>query len=416
MIGTVHPHCQILRQSARSCWPFALLALSACGGDSASPMEQEVALLTLTVPPAPMQTRAIDVTNVSVEVAINGASAIEAQRSEDGSWSVPRLRRADYDQAANQTVIVWSERVGGVSLLLAEFGGTFSLGDSTAVDAAIVDPVGTYISEGASRFDVDSDGFSNLAERTAIPPSDPFLQSSVPAAPLPQMVNVPTGCFDLGSPDTELQRDVDEGPQRTLCLNAFRIGKYEVTFAQYDVFADATGRERPNDSGWGRGNFPVINVSWSEATAYATWLSAETGQDYRLPNEAEWEYAARAGTTTAFHTGATITTDDANFDGSFTYNGSAVGTYRGQTTVVGSFVANAFGLHDVHGNVWEWTCSAFQIRYTGAEQQCDSDPANVRVLRGGSWFLGPQNMRSANRGDFSADDDGFDRGFRLLLQ
>lgn len=242
--------------------------------------------------------------------------------------------------------------------------------------------------------------------------------------PVPEMVNIPAGCFDMGSPDDEPERDTNEGPQFNVCISAFRMGRYEVTFEQYDAYASATGNALPEDDvdGWGRGNRPVINVQPIEAEAYAAWLATVTGQQYRLPTEAEWEYAARAGTNTPFHTGQTITTDQANFDGRSTYNGSATGILRLQTVPVGSLnTPNAFGLHDMHGNVGEFTCSSYggEGSFTGTEQFCATDNSGLRRWRGGSWAQPPVRARSADR---SSGGIYYDRhgsilnaiGFRLV--
>ncbi len=229
----------------------------------------------------------------------------------------------------------------------------------------------------------------------------------------PVMVSIPEGCFEMGSPAEEPER-FDNERQHRVCVEPFMLSRYEITFAEYDAFAEATKRDKPDDAGWGRGRRPVIYVSWEDATAYAAWLSQQTGETYRLPTEAEWEYAARSGTTTPFHTGEQITTDQANFDGNFTYNGSAKGEFREQTVEVGSFPANGFGLYDAHGNVWEWTCSAYDPEYQGGEQKCaDADAGERRVLRGGSWLNNPGRLRSAYR---DSDEPTFrlnDVGFRL---
>ncbi|VFM94999.1 MAG: PEGA domain-containing protein [Candidatus Kentron sp. G] len=160
----------------------------------------------------------------------------------------------------------------------------------------------------------------------------------------PEMVSIPGGCFQMGSPTSEKKRDGDERQHR-VCVEGFALGKYEVTFAEYDRFARATGRNLPSDSGWGRGRRPVIRVSWHDATAYAEWLSRETGKQYRLPTEAEWEYAARAGTTTAFSTGRCIHTNQANYNGNVDYAGcgAKTGVDRGKTVPVGSLPANPWG-------------------------------------------------------------------------
>ena len=194
----------------------------------------------------------------------------------------------------------------------------------------------------------------------------------------PEVVRIKGGCFRMGSPESEPGRDDDER-RHEVCVGGFSIGKHEVTFAEYDRFAEATGRSRPDDRGWGREDRPVINVSWDDATEYARWLSEETGERYRLPTEAEWEYAARAGTETAYPWGDRVGHNKANCDGC----GSRWDDK--QTAPVGSFEANAWGLHDTVGNVWEWTCSVYDGGYGGAERRCATGSAGRLVLRGGSW-------------------------------
>ena len=212
----------------------------------------------------------------------------------------------------------------------------------------------------------------------------------------PQMVVLPTGRFRMGSPSGETGRDSDEGPVRTVTIGKrIAMGRYEVTFAEYDRFVAATSGRRPNDLGWGRGSRPVIRVSQEDAKAYAIWLSAQTGKTYRLPTEAEWEYAARAGTTTTYSWGNEIGVNRANCDGC----GSEWDDE--QTAPVGSFAPNGFGLFDMHGNVYEWVADCWHGNYEGAPTDgsawtasCDSSWA---VVRGGSWLDGPRLLRAANR-------------------
>ncbi|EGV15838.1 SUMF1/EgtB/PvdO family nonheme iron enzyme, partial [Thiocapsa marina] len=231
----------------------------------------------------------------------------------------------------------------------------------------------------------------------------------------PAMVSIAAGCFRMGSPSDEPHRDSDEAPHE-VCVEAFELGRTEVSFGQYDAFCAATGRDKPSDAGWGRGERPVINVSWDDAAAYAQWLSKETGLAYRLPTEAEWEYAARAGTRTPFWTGRCIRTDQANYNGTSDYNdcGAKTGLYRKQTVPAGSLPGNPWGLHEVLGNVREWTCSEYASPYAGLEQRCaerNSNPA--RAVRGGSWISGPRFLRAADRFGFLPEDRDIYRGFRL---
>ena len=226
----------------------------------------------------------------------------------------------------------------------------------------------------------------------------------------PEMVTIPAGTFRMGSPESEEGHDRNEGPRHEVTLRSFALGATEVTFDEWDacVRGDGCGNRRPSDRGWGRGARPVINVSWDDAQAYVSWLSAETRRPYRLPSESEWEYAARAGTTTPFHTGAAISTDQANYRG---------GRYRERTTPARTFAPNAFGLYDVHGNVWEWVADCPSFTYRGAPDdgtawtpggRCPS-----RVLRGGSWADPPPNLRSANRIGSAVGVRSFTAGFRV---
>jgi formylglycine-generating enzyme required for sulfatase activity len=183
----------------------------------------------------------------------------------------------------------------------------------------------------------------------------------------PEMVVIPAGEFLMGSPEDESERQANEGPQHPVVFaQSFAMGRYAVTFDEYDRFCEATGREKPGDQGWGRGRRPVINVSWEDTVAYCGWLSQETGAPYRLLSEAKWEYAARAGTKTAFWWGDEIDTTRANYNGEYTYRNGPKGEYRQKTVPVDAFEPNPFGLYQVHGNVWEWVQDAWHGSYEGA--------------------------------------------------
>ena len=200
----------------------------------------------------------------------------------------------------------------------------------------------------------------------------------------------------MGSPPNEAGRDDDEGPQRKVTIaNAFAVGKYEVTFAEWDACVAAGGcKTKPGDAGWGRGNQPVINVSWNDAQDYVKWLKEKTKKDYRLLTEAEWEYVARAGSTTAYWWGDAVGRGNANCSGCGSqWDGK-------QAAPVGSFAANRFGLYDTAGNVWEWVEDCYHGTYDGAPKDGSAwkDSADCdRVLRGGSWNYDPRVVRSANR-------------------
>jgi formylglycine-generating enzyme required for sulfatase activity/cell division protein ZapA (FtsZ GTPase activity inhibitor) len=238
-----------------------------------------------------------------------------------------------------------------------------------------------------------------------------------------EMVKIPEGGFVMGSPENELERSTSEGRQHTVTLQLFFLGKYPVTQAQWQIVAafPQVNRElAPDPSRFKGKNRPVENVSWLEAVEFCDRLSQHTGRQYRLPSEAEWEYACRAGTTTPFHFGEMITTDLANYNGNYTYGKGPKGIDRKETTAVGSFgMANAFGLYDMHGNVWEWCIDHWHENYKDAPidgsawinpEAAENDS---RLLRGGSWYDDPRNCRSAYRLWNNADHRFNYFGFRV---
>ena len=235
----------------------------------------------------------------------------------------------------------------------------------------------------------------------------------------PKMVTVPPGNFLMGSPASENKRRDNEGPQHQVTIsNPFAVGKFEVTFREWEACVLEGGcSHRPDDRGWGRGNRPVIKVSWDDAQQYVGWLSRKTGKKYRLLSESEWEYVARAGTTGAFHFGSMISSYLANYNGNLTYAGGRKGINRRMTVSVGSFPANSFGLHDVHGNVREWVEDCWHENYQGAPQDGSAwvigGDCGSRVLRGGSWVSGPRYLRSAYRYWFVSGGRNVDVGFRV---
>jgi eukaryotic-like serine/threonine-protein kinase len=226
----------------------------------------------------------------------------------------------------------------------------------------------------------------------------------------PTMVMIPAGTFTQGSPESEPESLDRERPQREVTVPAFAMGQTAVTFDQWDAcVADGVCTHSPSDSGWGRGNRPVIYVSWHDAQQYVSWLSTKTGHEYRLPSESEWEYATRAGTTGRFNTGNCITTDNANFDGTRPAQGCPEGIDRQQTLPVDGFSPNAYGLNDTHGNVREWMQDCWNENYDGAPTDGSSwmdGDCNLAVHRGGAWSSGGTWLRSADR-------NGQGRGFRV---
>ncbi|MDS4021926.1 MAG: SUMF1/EgtB/PvdO family nonheme iron enzyme [Candidatus Competibacter sp.] len=283
-------------------------------------------------------------------------------------------------------------------------------------------------------------------QRVVSMPMD-FQDTLKDGSPGPNMVVIPAGTFLMGPPENEKSRKDDERQRSVEIKPNFAIGKTEVTVGQFRRFVEATSYrteaetaggcyswdgkawQQTADKNWRNPGFkqddqhPVVCVSWNDALKYTEWLSKQTGQKYRLPTEAEWEYAARAGTQTAYYWG-----DNPN-EGCHFGNG-ADRTVKEQfpgwtileckdgyvyTAPVGRFQTNDFGLYDMLGNVWEWTCSEYDKNYGGAELRCVSDPnsGGPRVVRGGSWYFGPEWLRSAARGWFNSRDWNFNVGFRL---
>jgi formylglycine-generating enzyme required for sulfatase activity len=241
-----------------------------------------------------------------------------------------------------------------------------------------------------------------------------------PASAEPEMVHIPAGRFLMGSPPDEPERIDSEGPQHWVDVPAFALGQYAVTFDEWDACVAAGGcRHTPDDEGWGHGRRPVINVSWDDAQAYCQWLSRQTGKTYRLPSEAEWEYACRAGTTTPFWWGDRIDPSLANYDGYYAYAKGPKGERRQQTLPVEGFQPNPFGLYQMHGNVWEWCQDRWHGSYAGAPTDGSAWEAGKageetpRVVRGGSWYGYPRGCRAAFRDRFSAGDRYADLGFRV---
>ena len=245
-------------------------------------------------------------------------------------------------------------------------------------------------------------------------------------AQCPEMLVVPAGSFLMGSKPSERGRSKNEGPRhRVEIAEAYAVGVYEVTFAEWDACVDdgGCGGYRPDDEGWGRGRQPVINVSWMDAAAYVQWLSWRTARDYRLLSEAQWEHSARkwrSGSVYPFYFGKWITTDQANYDGLFSFFGYSRGRMqrRERAVEVGSFPPSGFGLHDMHGNVWEWTADCWKNSYEGTPSDGsawtkEGASCKRRVARGGAWYTYAVELRTANRTAGAADMRNSALGFRV---
>lgn len=218
---------------------------------------------------------------------------------------------------------------------------------------------------------------------------------------------IPAGTFLMGSKYEDAYRREDEIPHE-VTLKAFRMAKFAITYEQFDAFCKVAHFNPPADNRWGRGNQPVTNISWHDAEAFAKWM------DCRLPTEAEWEYACRAGSTTQFNTGDCLGSDLANYNGNFPFGTCSQGAFRGKTTTVGSFPPNDWGLFDMHGNVWE-CCSDWYAPYPDKPAINPKGPSHGknRVIRGGGWRSREVLCRSAFRYDFDPDFRYDIIGFRL---
>ena len=253
--------------------------------------------------------------------------------------------------------------------------------------------------------------FFLAGQTTAQPlePGDTFSDEFRDGGLGPEMVVIPAGSFTMGSNyRLDRQAEADEQPVHQVTISQpFAVSKYEITFEDYGRFADPF---EVDDEGWGRGRRPIINVSWNDAKKYVAWLSSQTGQRYRLLSEAEWEYAARSGSKTRFSWGEAIGGNKANCSAHY------CGDPFEYTAPVGSFEPNAFGLYDMHGNVLEWVEDCKSHHYRGAPTDGTSwlrGDCSYRGLRGGSWILYPDYLRSASRDWSSADKGDSTFGFRV---
>ncbi|MEB3233619.1 MAG: formylglycine-generating enzyme family protein [Leptolyngbyaceae bacterium] len=236
------------------------------------------------------------------------------------------------------------------------------------------------------------------------------------------MVLIPAGTFMMGSPEDERDQS-DEGPQHEVTLPQFFMGRYPVTQAQWKQVAgmpEVNQRLEADPSEFKGDTHPVERVSWHDAVEFCARLYQHTNRNYRLPSEAEWEYACRAGTETPFYFGPTISTDLANYDGDYTYGDGPKGEYRKRTTPVDHFrYANAFGLHDMHGNVWEWCADHWHSNYeeapTDGSAWIEGRDSDRTVIRGGSWLFNPAACRSAYRNDRIPAHRYYDIGFRVVV-
>ncbi|MBW4508190.1 MAG: formylglycine-generating enzyme family protein [Scytonematopsis contorta HA4267-MV1] len=254
-----------------------------------------------------------------------------------------------------------------------------------------------------------------------------FFTENLPGNIILEMVSIPGGQFIMGSPKTDEESTDDERPQHEVSVQPFFMGKYPVTQAQWRAVAklpQVNCELNPDPSDFKEDNLPVESISWDEAIEFCDRTSKYTGKKYRLPSEAEWEFACRGGTTTPFHFGEKITAELANHDGECIYASRTNRVDRNKTTPVGGFeVANAFGLYDMHGNVWEWCADDWHSNYGNAPNNgnawiinnVDDNDKQFKILRGGSWVNYPEFCRSASRGSSNLSDFCYNVGFRVVF-
>lgn len=266
--------------------------------------------------------------------------------------------------------------------------------------------------------DSDNDGLTDDVDTT---PYGVGTEPPPPPPPIPEVEPIDPGCYVMG---TDTGRDPnsenDERPPHQVCLSGFSMGKYEVTYEQFDAFTDATGRPRKGDQGWGRGNRPVVNITLADANAYAQWLSSVTGDTYRLPSEAEWEYAAR-GTGTGPIFSLDSNSSNPNTVGDRRANCSDCGNELGRTRPVGSYAPNLNDLYDMHGNAYEIVQDVVHSSYVGAPTDgsawtTGNEFPGQNIIRGGSWDTRSEFLRSTNRGRNSENRPPETIGFRVVRE
>ncbi len=318
-------------------------------------------------------------------------------------------------------LIDWAERSGRIDELYEKFcqeNPHYKLPEKLGL-VTVEQPLPDVPKVRLSRFRAETvrvDETGKIIERQTIEPE--YFTEVINGVGI-EMVSISGGTFWMGSPENEAEWRSSQSPQHEVNVPSFFIGKFTVTQVQWRAVAGLPQISRslnPDPSHFKGNNRPVGNVNWDDAQEFCTRLAKATGKDYRLPTEAEWEYAARAGTTTPFAYGTTLSTAIANYDGNYTYGNGEKGEYRGQTVDVGSFPPNAWGIYEMHGNVWEWNEDSWHENYNGAPTDgtvwIDNSTEN-KLLRGGSWFNDPRLCRSARFNDSRVIRD-YSLGFRVL--
>lgn len=407
----------ITMRVARFLHVFVVGALSVCLS-SCDAVNETIHLKNAVHSRLPAALQNVSSQNLSVSVFINNQNKrYIGEILDDGTWVV-RLRLETLD-VSYQYRARWTALVNGQEILVMEQSGNFFANASSG--HAQVEEIET-LSQGAA-YDSDCDGQTNLVELTN--GGDPLNSPGCAVSPvgnqglaLPEMTSISAGCFGMGSPDTYQYRADDEVYHQVCLDQGFEIGKYEVTFAQYLDFATAPGtpQQVPVQKDYGTRTHPVVMVTWADAVAYTRWLSGVTGDTFRLPTEAEWEYAARAGTDTPFWSGNTIRGDQENFNSEDPYGGGeSIGFAWGKVLSVGSLAENPWGLYDILGNAIEWTCSGYDAQYRNElEKVCVNGTAPQVVLRGATHYSTASGVRASHRYPYDPNYRDFETGFRVV--
>ncbi|MDJ0617425.1 MAG: SUMF1/EgtB/PvdO family nonheme iron enzyme [Calothrix sp. MO_192.B10] len=377
------------------------MKLAAALGVSLEPFEYDVAVISLDNSPDSEPEEELQSFELQV-VTVNARGKVTNTESKQAFYFVESLGEVE----GNSTSNVRGTRKVGKELLRDELNVLLKQRKAMLEQLRFESP-------SVDRFQLQSQ-LEQIEEETSQLEQELHNLQPEPTALGIEMVAIPGGNFEMGSPENEPQRFNRESPQHTVTVQPFFISKYPITQAQWRFVAQlrqVNQEIEPEPSNFKGDDRPVEQVSWYDAVEFCTRLSQYTGRTYSLPSEAEWEYACRAGTTTPFHFGETITGDLANYYAKATYADEPKGEYRKQTTTVGQFTPNAFGLYDMHGNVWEWCLDHWHSNYEDAptdgsawiENEISDNDNRYRVLRGGSWYYYPVFCRCAHRYRFYPD-------------
>lgn len=401
----------------QSLYGLCLVCLGALSACSKTAVPQQTNSGNSILPRMLAQTRTLDSNAFDITVKLDGQNKSYSIVNNNGQFELTlndRIDNGSYTLAIEIDTYVNAQtrplyNYSG-SLTVSGNGSTTLSGSDFTWPDDDNDGFINFIELDQSSTDLDGDGVSNDLDEDSDGDGIMDVSDATPFSALasPEMISVSAGCNQIGSDVSNA--DADEIPVHEVCFSAFDLGKYEVTFDQYDTYTDANAYSRVDDQGWGRGSRPVLKVSLDEVYGYIEWLNTHLAKNYRLPTESEWEYSAAAGSVTRYSWGDDIGVNRANCDGC----GSEWDSQK--TAPVGSFASNSWGLHDMHGNVSEWVEDWYHSSYDGAPDDGSAwvnGDSSLRILRGGAWYSPPALVRSANRIWSRNELLDFSPGFRL---